>query len=262
MSQHACLNGGTNPIGALQERFQSHGIVPIYQVVHVEGTNHSPTFSVKVSVGKLTATGTGGSKKQAKHAAAKAVVDQLDSQVSSRDRRQTLLPSPENNGPAIPAEALQDQSVGQPSSSTEDKELLASMAHLNMDACGEPMVPDLGPSRVMGGGGPNTVTLEVRSEQATALPKRTVGGEGYKASRSNSGGQTDMSAEEDPQAQTARVGSDIEVRETGPQAHTAGVSTDRWIRDPPRFGHQACPDLWIGVYDRDFYLSCTYSSEK
>ena len=136
-----------------------------------------------------------------------------------------------------------------------------------MDACGEPMGPDLGPSGVMGGEGPNTVTLKARSGQAKALPKRTAGGEGYKASRSNSGhvkvrltgGQTDMAAEEDVVRPVT-----LRSRSRNTEAHTARVRSDMkvWFpTDPPRFGHQVCPDLWIGVYDDDLCLSCTYSEK-
>lgn len=56
----------TNPVGALQERFQSRGITPQYRVVQAEGASHAPTFSFQVILGDLTATGSGSSKKQAK----------------------------------------------------------------------------------------------------------------------------------------------------------------------------------------------------
>ena len=56
----------TNPVGALQERFQSRGITPQYRVVQAEGASHAPTFSFQAILGDLTATGSGSSKKQAK----------------------------------------------------------------------------------------------------------------------------------------------------------------------------------------------------
>lgn len=68
----------TNPVGALQERYQSRGILPFYRVVHFEGMSHNPVFTYQVTIGEMTAIGTGNSKKQAKHAAARAMLDKLD----------------------------------------------------------------------------------------------------------------------------------------------------------------------------------------
>merc|ERR1719340_15551 len=67
----------TNPVGALQERFQSRGITPQYRVVQAEGASHAPTFSFQVILGDLTATGSGSSKKQAKREAAQKMIDKL-----------------------------------------------------------------------------------------------------------------------------------------------------------------------------------------
>ena len=41
-----------------------------YQVVQFHGMSHNPTFTFEVSIGEMSAIGTGNSKKQAKHAAA------------------------------------------------------------------------------------------------------------------------------------------------------------------------------------------------
>jgi len=68
----------TNPVGALQERYQSRGILPFYRVVHFEGMSHNPVFTYQVTIGEMTAIGTGNSKKQAKHAAARGMIDKLD----------------------------------------------------------------------------------------------------------------------------------------------------------------------------------------
>ena len=68
----------TNPVGALQERFQSRGINPVYHVVQAEGASHCPTFTYQVFISDLMATGSGNSKKQSKHAAARAMLDMLD----------------------------------------------------------------------------------------------------------------------------------------------------------------------------------------
>jgi dsRNA-specific ribonuclease len=52
MSQYS-----TNPVGALQERFQSRGIAPEYRVVQAEGASHCPTFSFQVFIGDMVAMG-------------------------------------------------------------------------------------------------------------------------------------------------------------------------------------------------------------
>merc|ERR1719312_890176 len=95
-------NYETNPVGALQERFQSRGITPAYQVVQAEGASHAPTFSFQVILGELTSTGTGSRKKQAKHAAARAMLDKLDGRVPAQDGQQPLPPLPDTNGSQAP----------------------------------------------------------------------------------------------------------------------------------------------------------------
>ena len=39
----------TNPVGALQERFQSRNINPVYQIIQAEGASHCPTFTFQVN---------------------------------------------------------------------------------------------------------------------------------------------------------------------------------------------------------------------
>ena len=68
----------TNPVGALQERFQSRGIPPTYKVIQTEGASHCPTFTFQVYIGDMMSVGVGNSKKQAKHAAARNMLDKLD----------------------------------------------------------------------------------------------------------------------------------------------------------------------------------------
>jgi len=100
----------------LQERFQSRGITPTYRVVQAEGASHAPTFSFQVILGELTSTGTGSSKKQAKHAAARAMLDKLDGRVPAQDGQQPLPPLPDANGSQAPGNtvgALQEQCVKQ-----------------------------------------------------------------------------------------------------------------------------------------------------
>ena len=49
-------NYETNPVGALQERFQSRGITPQYRVVQAEGASHAPTFSFQVGRSSITSS--------------------------------------------------------------------------------------------------------------------------------------------------------------------------------------------------------------
>jgi len=100
-------NYETNPVGALQERFQSRGITPQYRVVQAEGASHAPTFSFQVILGDLTSTGSGSSKKQAKHAAARAMLDKLDGRVPAQDGQTPLPPVQDStNGPQAPGNTV------------------------------------------------------------------------------------------------------------------------------------------------------------
>lgn len=99
-------NYETNPVGALQERFQSRGISPTYRVVQAEGASHAPTFSFQVILGELTATGSGSSKKQAKHSAARAMLDKLDGRVPAQDGQQPLPPVPDSNATKAPGNTV------------------------------------------------------------------------------------------------------------------------------------------------------------
>ncbi|GBM59659.1 Interferon-inducible double-stranded RNA-dependent protein kinase activator A A [Araneus ventricosus] len=65
------------PISLLQELCATNGINPDYQLMSVEGAVHAPTFMYRVRVNEVVATATGQSKKKAKHAAAKAVLEIL-----------------------------------------------------------------------------------------------------------------------------------------------------------------------------------------
>jgi len=63
------------PVSLLQELCMRRGISPKYDLLQIEGQVHEPTFVYRVNVGEYTASGSGQSKKKAKHAAAKAVLD-------------------------------------------------------------------------------------------------------------------------------------------------------------------------------------------
>ncbi|XP_015108998.1 interferon-inducible double-stranded RNA-dependent protein kinase activator A homolog isoform X3 [Diachasma alloeum] len=70
------------PVSVLQELLSRRGTTPKYELVQIEGAVHEPTFRYRVTVADVvdpivSAMGTGRSKKDAKHAAAKAVLDKL-----------------------------------------------------------------------------------------------------------------------------------------------------------------------------------------
>ncbi|XP_071652951.1 uncharacterized protein [Temnothorax longispinosus] len=70
------------PVSILQELLSRRGTIPKYELVQIEEAIHEPTFRYRVSVTDVvdpivSAMGTGRSKKEAKHAAAKAVLDKL-----------------------------------------------------------------------------------------------------------------------------------------------------------------------------------------
>ncbi|CRL02681.1 CLUMA_CG015794, isoform A [Clunio marinus] len=65
------------PISILQELLSRRGITPNYELVQIEGAVHEPSFRYRVSFNDKDAMGVGRSKKEAKHAAAKALIDKL-----------------------------------------------------------------------------------------------------------------------------------------------------------------------------------------
>jgi len=66
-----------NPVSLLQELYVRRGQTPQYDLVQIEGEVHEPTFKYRVAIGEFAATGSGQSKKKAKHSAAKALLDKL-----------------------------------------------------------------------------------------------------------------------------------------------------------------------------------------
>ena len=93
----ASQGAAKTPVSLLQELYVKKGINPKYDLIQIEGAIHEPTFKYRVSVGELVgkcllislmticssvsafylAMGSGQSKKKAKHAAAKAVLDKI-----------------------------------------------------------------------------------------------------------------------------------------------------------------------------------------
>ena len=72
-------------------------------VIILESRVVTLTVTVKVILGDLTSTGSGSSKKQAKHAAARAMLDKLDGRVPAQDGQTPLPPVADTaNGPQAP----------------------------------------------------------------------------------------------------------------------------------------------------------------
>lgn len=77
------------PVSILQELLSRRGITPTYELVQIEGQIHEPTFRYRVSFNDkdgenpFTSMGAGRSKKEAKHAAAKALIDKITGVIST-----------------------------------------------------------------------------------------------------------------------------------------------------------------------------------
>ena len=71
------LNTPKTPVSVLQEVYVKQGITPKYDLVQIEGNVHEPTFRYRVTVGEAVASGSGNSKKKAKHEAAKNILMKL-----------------------------------------------------------------------------------------------------------------------------------------------------------------------------------------
>uniref|UniRef100_A0A182MJ00 DRBM domain-containing protein n=1 Tax=Anopheles culicifacies TaxID=139723 RepID=A0A182MJ00_9DIPT len=88
-------NGTTNnmktPISVLQELLSRRGITPQYDLIQVEGTVHEPAFRYRVSYQDKDAMGTGKSKKEAKQAAARALIEKLMGSVYYDHHDRTIL---------------------------------------------------------------------------------------------------------------------------------------------------------------------------
>lgn len=89
-------NSMKTPISVLQELLSRRGITPQYDLMQVEGAVHEPTFRYRVSYQDKDAMGTGKSKKEAKHAAAKALIDKLTGTNFSDQQTANLTVKSEN----------------------------------------------------------------------------------------------------------------------------------------------------------------------
>ncbi|XP_077459934.1 RISC-loading complex subunit tarbp2 [Stigmatopora argus] len=77
IEQMLAVNPGKTPISLLQEYGTRIGKTPVYDLLKAEGQAHQPNFTFRVSVGEISCTGQGPSKKAAKHKAAEASLKML-----------------------------------------------------------------------------------------------------------------------------------------------------------------------------------------
>lgn len=101
------------PVSILQELLNRRGLAPPkYQLVQIEGAIHEPIFRYRVNVEGLIAMGTGRSKKEAKHAAAKGLLDLLiANQYMDRLFKEGVVIA---NEEPIPEEIKSDDKIGNP----------------------------------------------------------------------------------------------------------------------------------------------------
>ncbi|KAG5888053.1 hypothetical protein JTB14_032860 [Gonioctena quinquepunctata] len=89
-SQEMAAMPSKTPVSVLQELLSRRGITPKYELVQIEGAIHEPIFRYRVFLSnELVATGTGRSKKDAKHAAAKNLLDLLVGKMTPEQANQT-----------------------------------------------------------------------------------------------------------------------------------------------------------------------------
>ncbi|KAJ8259417.1 hypothetical protein GJAV_G00169030 [Gymnothorax javanicus] len=77
IEQMLAVNPGKTPISLLQEYGTRIGKTPVYDLLKAEGQAHQPNFTFRVSVGDISCTGQGPSKKAAKHKAAEAALKMM-----------------------------------------------------------------------------------------------------------------------------------------------------------------------------------------
>lgn len=65
------------PVSILQEMMVKNLSIPTYELIHDGGGSHINTFTYRVTCDGLIATGMGRSKKDAKHEAAKAMLETI-----------------------------------------------------------------------------------------------------------------------------------------------------------------------------------------
>ncbi|XP_051998412.1 interferon-inducible double-stranded RNA-dependent protein kinase activator A homolog [Xyrauchen texanus] len=95
LANHRVRCPDKTPIQILHEYGIKIGSAPTYELLRADGDAHQPCFMFSVTIGEITCTGEGSTKKAAKHEAAEASIKLLKLDTQPNDRR-------ENNG--LPSE--------------------------------------------------------------------------------------------------------------------------------------------------------------
>lgn len=105
------------PVSVLQELLSRRGITPSYELVQIEGAIHEPTFRYRVSyIDKdvpFTAMGAGRSKKEAKHSAAKSLIEKMSGIITCDAQNMALNPS-NALGEELGCNNFDDNAMGNP----------------------------------------------------------------------------------------------------------------------------------------------------
>ncbi|XP_060529236.1 RISC-loading complex subunit tarbp2-like [Cylas formicarius] len=103
------------PVSVLQELLSRRGSTPKYELVQIEGAIHEPVFRYRVFLSNdLVATGTGRSKKDAKHAAAKNLLDLIVGKQTPEQANQTNGTPGSNDITAQVVSPFDDKVMGNP----------------------------------------------------------------------------------------------------------------------------------------------------
>ncbi|XP_020659761.3 interferon-inducible double-stranded RNA-dependent protein kinase activator A isoform X2 [Pogona vitticeps] len=114
MEEIPAAKPGKTPIQLLHEYSSKANLNPIYEFEKAEGEVHMPLFTFKVTVGDITATGEGPSKKVAKHRAAEAALTILkESSHICMSVPDPVIPEPSNQPPnqTNPIGSLQELAI-------------------------------------------------------------------------------------------------------------------------------------------------------
>ncbi|XP_076266331.1 protein Loquacious-like isoform X5 [Rhynchophorus ferrugineus] len=108
-------NGAKTPVSVLQELLSRRGITPKYELLQIEGAIHEPVFRFRVFLNNdFVATGTGRSKKDAKHTAAKNLLDLLVGKQSPEQANQSNGTPGANDITAQVVSPFDDKVMGNP----------------------------------------------------------------------------------------------------------------------------------------------------
>uniref|UniRef100_A0A8C2Q0H3 Protein kinase, interferon-inducible double stranded RNA dependent activator n=1 Tax=Cyprinus carpio TaxID=7962 RepID=A0A8C2Q0H3_CYPCA len=104
MAQQRCQE--KTPVQILHEHGIKIGRAPVYELIQSDGDTHQPCFMLTVTIGEITCTGRGSTKKAAKHEAAEAALKLLKRDTQPNDQRDGF--SPEAGDTSNPVGVLQE----------------------------------------------------------------------------------------------------------------------------------------------------------